>query len=142
MKSNEGTTQSDPVSIAIYGIRVTPLINILINIVITSPESQDGVLAGADNFSAARKLYDLRKWWDTLIIICPKFRYYPEPTKAWLVVKQYASQQTKRLRSPRLTKLRSPIKGTGTLEGHLAQRNLKVPVWKKMLWNGLISLKF
>ena len=140
MKSNEGTTQSDPVSIAIYGIRVTPLINILINIVITSPESQDGVLAGADNFSAARKLYDLRKWWDTLIIICPKFRYYPEPTKAWLVVKQYASQQTKRyFLEP---KLRSSIKGTGTLEGHLVQRNLKVPIWKKKLWNGLTSLKF
>ena len=79
----------------IYGIRVTPLVNILINIVVTFPESQVGALADADDFSAAKKLYDLRKWWDTLITICPKFLYYPEPIKAWLVVKQDASQQTK-----------------------------------------------
>ena len=123
----------------IYGIRVTPLVNILINIVVTFPESQVGALADADDFSAARKLYDLRKWWDTLITICPKFRYYPEPIKAWLVVKQDASQQTKRCFFPE-PKLRSPIKGTGTLERHLVQRNLKVPIWNKKLWNG--SLKF
>ena len=125
----------------IYGIRVTPLVNILINIVVTFPESQVGALADADDFSAARKLYDLRKWWDTLITICPKFRYYPEPIKAWLVVKQDVSQQTKRCFFPE-PKLRSPIKGTGTLERHLVQRNLKVLIWNKKLWNGLTSLKF
>ena len=94
LKSNEGTTQGDPVSMAIYGIGVTPLINILIDIVVTSTKSQVRVLAYADDFSAAGKLDDLRKWRDTLTIICPKFGYYPEPTKTWLVIKPYASQQT------------------------------------------------
>ena len=53
LKSNEDTTQSDPVSMVIYGNRATPLINMLIKIVVTSTESQVGLLAYADEFSAA-----------------------------------------------------------------------------------------
>ena len=60
MKSNEGTTQRDSVSMAIYGIGVIPLIKMLIDIVVTSTESPVGVLAYVHNFSAARKLYNLR----------------------------------------------------------------------------------
>ena len=44
---------------AIYGIGVTPLIKMLINIVVTSTESQIGVLAYADDFLAAGKPDDL-----------------------------------------------------------------------------------
>ena len=44
LKSNESTTQGDPVSIAIYGIGVTLMINMLIDIAVTSAESQVGVL--------------------------------------------------------------------------------------------------
>ena len=91
LKSNEGTTQGDPVSMAIYAIGVIPLINMLIDIVVISTESQVSVLAYVDDFSAAGKLDDLRKWWDTLTIIGSKFGYYPEPTKTWLVIKPYAS---------------------------------------------------
>ena len=66
---------------AIYDIGVTPLIDMLIDIVITSTESQVVVLAYANDFSTAGKLDDLRKWWDTLTIIGPKFGYYSEPAK-------------------------------------------------------------
>ena len=69
LKSNESTTQDDPVSIAICGTGVTLMINILIDIAVASAESQVGVLAYANNFSAAGTLGDLRKWWDTLTII-------------------------------------------------------------------------
>ena len=50
LKSNEGTTQGGFVSMAIYGIGVSPLINMLIDIVITSTESKIGVLVYADEF--------------------------------------------------------------------------------------------
>ena len=62
MKSNEGTTQGDPASMEVYGIGVTPFINMLINLVIPSKENQVGVLAYANDISAAEKLDDLRKW--------------------------------------------------------------------------------
>ena len=53
----------------------------LMDIVATPTESQVGVLAYAGDFSAAGKLENLRKWWDTLTIIGAKLGYYPEPTK-------------------------------------------------------------
>ena len=62
LKSNEGTTQGDPVSMAVYGIGVIPLINMLIDIVVTSTESQVGMLVYADDLLAAGKFDDLRKW--------------------------------------------------------------------------------
>ena len=74
-KLNEGTTQSDPLSIAIYSIGGTPLINMLIDIAVTFIESQ------VDDFSAAGKLDNLRKWWDILTIIDLKFGCSQEPTK-------------------------------------------------------------
>ena len=66
LKLNEGTTQG--VFMAIYGIGVTRLINMLIDIVVISTESQIEVLAYADDFSAPRNLEDLRKWLVTLTI--------------------------------------------------------------------------
>ena len=95
---------------AIYGIGVTPLINMLIDIVVTSAESQVRVLAYTDDFSAPGKLDDIRKWWDTLTILRPKFVYYPEPTKTWLAIKPYASQQTNEIFSKAKIKV--------TSEGH------------------------
>ena len=91
LKSNKGTAQGDPVSVAIYGIGVTLLIYMLINIVVTSTESQIGVLAYANNFSEPGKLENLRKWWDILTVTGPKLNYYQEPTKTRLEVKPYAS---------------------------------------------------
>ena len=51
------------------------------------------VTAYADDFSAARNLQDLRRWWGVLTEIGPKFGYYPKPTKTWLVVKPCASEK-------------------------------------------------
>ena len=62
----------------IYSIRVKLLINIIIDEAITSTESQVRVLAYADDFSAAGKFDNLRKWWDTLTIIGLKVGYYPQ----------------------------------------------------------------
>ena len=53
---------NDPVFMAIYSIGVTPLINMLIDIIVTLTKSQVGALAYADDFSAAGGLNDLRKW--------------------------------------------------------------------------------
>ena len=43
-------------------------------------------MAYPDEFSAARKLQDRRRWWSALTEIGSKFGYYPEPTKIWLAV--------------------------------------------------------
>ena len=72
---------------AIYGIGVTPLINMLTAILSNEYSVNVNVMAYADDFSAARNLQNLRRWWSALTEIGPKFGYYPNPTKTWLVVK-------------------------------------------------------
>ena len=88
----EGSTQDDPVSMAIFGIGVTPLINMLIDILSNEYSANANVKAYADDFSAARNLQDLTKWLSVRTEIGPKFGYYPEPTKTSLVVKLCASE--------------------------------------------------
>ena len=78
---------------AIYGIGVTPLINMLIDILSTEYSANVNIIAYADDFSAAGNLKDLRRWWIVLTEIGPKFGYYPEPTKTRLVVKLCASEK-------------------------------------------------
>ena len=123
LKSNEGTTEGDPVAMAICGIGVTPLIKMLINTAVTSTESQVRVLAYADDFSAAGKLEDLRKWWDTLTIIGLKFGYYLEPTETWLLVKPYASQRANKIFSE--TKIKINNEGHKYLGGTVSTVEFK-----------------
>ena len=89
MHSNEGTTQGDPVVMAIYAIGITPLIMMMIELVTTRCDDIK-MVAFADDFAddfAAGKLTSLLQWWTTLLEIGSKFGYYPEPKKSWLITK-------------------------------------------------------
>ena len=86
IRSNEGTTQGDPVAMAIYAIGITPLIMMMIELVTTRCDDIK-MIAFADDFSAVGKLVSLIQWWTTLLEIGPKFGYYPEPKKSWLTTK-------------------------------------------------------
>ena len=54
--SREGTTVSDPVSMVIYGIGVTPLINMLIEKLLSEHSANVNVMAHAYDFSAVGNL--------------------------------------------------------------------------------------
>ena len=79
--SQEGTTQGDPLAMAMYAISTTPLIHRLM----TEDTKQAWF---ADDASAAGDLHALRRWWDHLIRIGPEYGYYPNATKTWLIVKE------------------------------------------------------
>ena len=77
--SQEGTTQGDPLAMAMYAIGTLPLIHKL---------QADVTQAWyADDASAGGKTSDLRVWWDSLVSSGPHFGYNPNPHKTWLVVK-------------------------------------------------------
>ena len=86
MKSNEETTQGDSVAVAIYALGITPSIMMMVELVSTKRDDKK-MVAFADDFSAAGKLKSLLQWWTTLIEVEPKFGYFPEPAKSWLVIK-------------------------------------------------------
>ena len=61
IRSNEGSTQGDPVAMAIYAIGITPLIIMMIELVTTRCDDIKMVVF-ADDFSAAGKLTSLLQW--------------------------------------------------------------------------------
>jgi hypothetical protein len=83
LASKEGTTQGDPIAMAIYAMGSAPLLNKLKTNSIGSTQ-----IAYADDLTSAGKIQGLRQWWDQVVIEGPKYGYYPEPSKTWLIVKE------------------------------------------------------
>ena len=79
--SQEGTTQGDPLAMAMYAIATAPLIQQL-----RSTDTHQ--MWYADDASATSKLHNLKAWWDQLTLLGPDFGYYPNASKSWLVVKE------------------------------------------------------
>ena len=77
--SQEGTTQGDPLSMAIYAIALRPLIDHL--------HGLSKQIWYADDASAVDKLQPLRKWWDKLVEVGPRYGYFPNALKSVLLVK-------------------------------------------------------
>ena len=77
--SSEGTTQGDPLAMAMYGLAVIPLIKKL--------AGQAKQVWFADDATGGGKLQQLRWWWDKLNEIGPAFGYFPNAIKTWLVAK-------------------------------------------------------
>ena len=61
----------------IYGIEVTLLINMLIDLLINNCRVHVNVLGYADAFSTVGGLRDLTIWWSVLNEVKTKFGYFP-----------------------------------------------------------------
>ena len=80
MFSCEGTTQGDPLAMAMYAIALQPLITHL-----------DGFAVQvwyADDASCAGSVADVKTWWDEMVITGGCFGYNVNPRKTWLIVKE------------------------------------------------------
>ena len=81
--SQEGTTQGDPLAMAMYGLGTVPLIRKL--------EGHCKQVWYADDSAAVGSAEGLRRWWDILVTEGPKYGYFPNPSKTWLILKGNAS---------------------------------------------------
>ena len=81
MLSQEGTTQGDPLAMAMYAIAVNPLIHRL-------KQDTTKQIWFADDATAGGKLNSLREWWDRLTTIGPDYGYFPNALKTSLIVKE------------------------------------------------------
>ena len=77
--SSEGTTQGDPLAMAMYAIRTLPIIDKLQGIVQQCWHADDSTGGG--------NILNLKLWWDSLLVLGPRCGYFPNGTKSWLVVK-------------------------------------------------------
>ena len=88
--SREGTTQGDPLAMAMYALAMVPLQRSI---------RTEGSLHVwfADDATAGGRLRALRHWWDALVLLGPRFGYYPNSAKTWLVVKDEAFSEAQAL---------------------------------------------
>ena len=78
--STEGTTQGDPLAMAMYALAMVPLID--------KVSGEVRQIWYADDASAGGKMDGLRAWWDKVTELGPEYGYFPNPAKTWLVVKE------------------------------------------------------
>ena len=87
IKSTEGSTQGDSTAMAAYAaIATIPLILMIADITYQG-DSSTKTATYADDFTAAGKITQLKKWWDTLCQLGSKIGHYPEGGKSWLIIK-------------------------------------------------------
>ena len=79
--STEGTTQGDPLAMAMYALAIKPLID---KLRAGCPDVHQAWYA--DDATGASTCTGLRKWWDELTDHGPSFGYYPNDSKTYLVV--------------------------------------------------------
>ena len=80
-ESQEGTTQGDPLAMAMYAVAITPLIHRL-------PDENIKQVWFADDASAGGKIDHIKNWWDNISQIGPQYGYYPNASKTWIIVKE------------------------------------------------------
>ena len=88
----EGTTQGNPSAMAIYAIAIIPLILLLVAEA-NQVDNTTKTAAYPDDLTAAGTTMGLRNWWETLCRLRPKFGYFPEGSKSWLIVKEKEVQK-------------------------------------------------
>ena len=86
--SQEGTTQGDPLAMAMYAIAITPLIRSL-------EDEETKQVWFADDATAGGGLTGLRRWWDRIARKGPAYGYFPNPSKTCLVVKEESAKMAK-----------------------------------------------
>ena len=86
--SQEGTTQGDPLAMAMYAIAITPLIRSL-------EDEKIKQVWFADDATAGGSLLGLRRWWDHLVERGSAYGYYPNPAKTCLVLNEKKMEMAK-----------------------------------------------
>ena len=80
--SSEGITQGDPLAMPMYALATIPLIKKLQCHLVDVSQ-----VWYADDASAAGKIVRLCEWWSELSTQGPKYGYFANATKTWLVTK-------------------------------------------------------
>ena len=92
IESTEGTTQGDPLAMAMYALAITPLIQQLRT---RNPEASQ--VWFADDATCAGTCTQLRAWWENLSLSGPTFGYHPNGSKTHLVVKEEHEERARQI---------------------------------------------
>ena len=89
LRSEEGTTQEDPLAMSLYAISLQSLTT---RLHIVSAAKQCWF---ADDATGSASFEDLKKWWDELLESGPTLGYFPNAKKCWLIAKPEREETAK-----------------------------------------------
>ena len=121
--SEEGTTQGDPLAMAMFALASVPLI---------AKITTDGATQSwyADDASSGGPLARIRRWWDKLITFRPQYGYFPNAVKTWVIAKEDKHEEASEL-----------FEGTGVNITTSGKRYLGGAVGKETFVNNYIMNK-
>lgn len=131
IKSKEGTTQGDPLAMAMFAIGISPLINKAAN-----PDIKQ--IWYADDAAASGSLESLKNWWDFIVKEGPSYGYFPNGAKTWLFTKERFKTKATKLFSQsgiQITTTGRPYLGVpiGTSEYKRVFIQNKIKSWERQL---------
>ena len=77
----EGTTQGDPLAMAMFALASVPLIKKVATIGATQAWFADDAASGG-------KMISIRRWWDRLVLHGPQYGYFPNALKTTVITKE------------------------------------------------------
>ena len=93
------------------------------------------MVAYADDFTAGGTVKDLKYWWERLCELGPKFGYYPEASKTWLIVKNdFYEMANTTFKSTKINVTSNGKRHLGTVIGSRSYKdymNEKIDQWIK-----------
>ena len=81
--SQEGTTQGNPLTMPMYALATIPLIRKLKSMI-----DDVNQVWYADDASGSGQVKRLREWWEVINTQGPRYGYFPNASKTWLVTKK------------------------------------------------------
>ena len=121
--SKEGTTQGDPLAMAMFALASMPLIRRI---------STNGATQAwfADDAACGGKLVRIRHWWDRLVCCGPQHGYYPNAVKTIVIAKEHTKEEAE-----------SAFKETGVEITSVGSRYLGGAVGKKSFLEKFVQEK-
>jgi len=92
VRSEEGTTQGDPIAMAIYALAISVLQQ-----KISYKSTSVKQVGFADDLSGGGKVQDVKKWWDAVRKHGPPLGYHPNANKSCLIVKPEYEEEARKI---------------------------------------------
>ena len=130
IQSMEGTTQGDPAAMVIYAIAIIPLILMLLEIRMQD-NNRTKTVAYADDLTVAGPIDQIKIWWNMLYRLAPKFGYFPEGSKSYIIVRENAKERAQTIFDN--TKIKITTDGQRHLRAIIGTANFKQNYMKEKI---------
>ena len=123
---------------ALYALATIPSLLKVLEITAQFPDNSVKMVGYADDFTAGGTATSIKKCWDTLCKLGPKFGYHPKPSKLWLIVKNEIEEKAVKVFEETGVKITTTgMRHLGAVIGSITYKeeymNEKINIWLQEL---------